>query len=70
MEKITWTDRARNDQVLQEVMEDRDILYTKKKANRTGHILRRDGLLKHDTKGETEGRSDGKTSRKTYAATG
>jgi hypothetical protein len=52
-------------------MEGRVILYpTKAKANWTGHILHKDGLLKHATEEKIEGISDGKTRKKTYAATG
>jgi len=66
-----WTDCVRNEEVLHTVMEDRDKLYpTKTKANWTGHILHRDGLLKHATEGKIEGVSDGKRRKKIYAVTG
>jgi len=45
-------------------------MYNKKKANWTGHIVHRDGLLKHVTEGKIEGISDGKTRKKTYGSTG
>jgi replicative superfamily II helicase len=46
MEKISWTDRVRNEEVLHRVKEAGDILYTiKKKANWIGHIMRRNCLL-------------------------
>jgi hypothetical protein len=54
MEKISWTDRFRNEDVLHRVKEERNILHTieKRKANWTGHILRRNCLLKHIIKGK------------------
>jgi hypothetical protein len=60
MEKISWTDYVRNEEVLQRVKEERNILETTKrrKANCTwvGHILRRNCLLKHVVEGKIEGR--------------
>jgi hypothetical protein len=46
MEKISWTDRVRNE-VLLRVREQRNILHeiSKRKANWIGHILRRNCLL-------------------------
>jgi hypothetical protein len=66
MEKISWTDRGRNE-VLKRVEEERNILHTMKrrKANRIDHFLRRNCLLKYVTEGKIEGRSDGKTRKKT-----
>jgi hypothetical protein len=57
MEKISWTDRVRNE-VLHRVKEERNILHTKKrkKANWVGHILRRKCLLTHVIDGKIEGR--------------
>jgi hypothetical protein len=57
MEKISWTDRERNE-VLRRVTEERNILYTvkRRKANLIGHILCRNCFLKHVTKGKIEGR--------------
>jgi hypothetical protein len=48
MEKISWTDRVRNEEVLHRVKEERNILLTikRRKANWIGHILRRNCLLK------------------------
>jgi len=47
MEKISWTDRVRNEEVLLTVKEQRHILHeiSKRMANWIGHILRRDCLL-------------------------
>jgi hypothetical protein len=47
MEKISWTDHVRNEEVLFRVKEQRDILHEirKRKANLIGHILRRNCLL-------------------------
>ena len=48
MEKISWTDRVRNEEVLLRVKEQMNILHeiSKRKANWIGHILRRTCLLK------------------------
>jgi len=60
MEKISWTDRVRNEEVLLRVNEQRNILQEirKWKANWIGHILRRNCLLKQvievKIKGEME----------------
>jgi hypothetical protein len=56
MEKNSWTDRVRNGEVLHRVNEERNILHTVKRrnANRIGHILRRNCLLKHIIKGKVE----------------
>jgi hypothetical protein len=52
MEKISWTDRVRNEEVLHRVKEAGNILYTiKKKANWIGYILRRNCLLNTLLKG-------------------
>jgi hypothetical protein len=58
MEKISWTDRVRNEEVLHRVKEERIILHTikRRKANWIGHILRRNCLLKHVIEGKLEGR--------------
>jgi hypothetical protein len=47
MEKISWTDHVRNKEVLLRVKEQRNNLcdISKRKANRIGHILRRNCLL-------------------------
>jgi len=48
MEKISWTDHVRNEEVLLRVNEQRNIQYEirKRKANWIGHILHRNCLLK------------------------
>ena len=47
MEKISWTDHVRNQDVLLRVKEQRNILHEirKRKANWIGHILSRNCLL-------------------------
>ena len=47
MEKISWTDHVRNEEVLLGVKEQRNILHEirKRKAKWIGHILRRNCLL-------------------------
>jgi len=60
LEKISWTDHVRNEEVLLRVNEQRNILQEirKRKTNWIGHILRRNCLLKQviegNIKGETE----------------
>jgi hypothetical protein len=58
MEKISWTDRVRNEEVLHRIKEERNILHTikRRKANWIDHILRRNCLLKHAIEGKLEGR--------------
>jgi hypothetical protein len=58
MEKISWTDRVRNEEVLRRVKEERNILHTikRRKANWIGRILRRNCFLKHVIEGKLEGR--------------
>ena len=56
MEKISWTDRVRNEEVLQRIKDERNILQTIiiRKANWIGHILRKNCLIKHVIKGERD----------------
>ena len=60
MEKISWTDHVRNEEVSLRVDEQRNMLHEirKRKANWIGHILRRNCLLKQvmerKIKGEME----------------
>jgi hypothetical protein len=57
MEKISWTDHVRNEEVLLRVSEQRNILHEirKQKANWIGHILRRNCLLKEVIEGKMKG---------------
>jgi len=57
MEKISWTDHVRNEEVLLRVNEQRKILQEKRKqkANWIGHILRRNCLLKQVIEGKIKG---------------
>jgi hypothetical protein len=47
MEKISWTDRVRNEEVIHRVKGERNIVHTikRRKANWIGHILRRNCIL-------------------------
>jgi len=57
MEKISWTDHVRNEDVLLRVKEQRNILHEvrKRKANWIGHILRRNCLLQWVIEGKIKG---------------
>ena len=57
MEKISWADHVRNEEVLLRVNEQRNILHEirKQKANWIGHILRRNCLLQHVIEGKIKG---------------
>ena len=57
MEKISWTDHVRNEDVLLRVKEQRNILHEirKRKANWIGHILRRSCHLQRVTEGKIQG---------------
>ena len=57
MEKISWTDHVRNEDVLPRVKEQRNILHeiSKRKANWIGHILRRNCLLQGVHEGKIQG---------------
>jgi hypothetical protein len=58
MEKISWANRVRNEEVLHRVKDERNIVHTikRRKANWIGHILRRNCLPKHVIEGKLEGR--------------
>jgi hypothetical protein len=60
MEKISCTDRVRNEEVLHTVKEERNILYKikRRKAEWIGHILCRNSLLKHVIQGNLQGRTE------------
>ena len=57
MEKISWTDHVRKEEVLLQVNEQRNIpdAIRKRKANWIDHILRRNCLLKQVTEGKIKG---------------
>jgi hypothetical protein len=57
MEKISWTDHVRNEDVLLRVKEQRNILHEirKRKANCIGHILRRNCILQRVIEGKIQG---------------
>ena len=57
MEKISWTNHVRNEEVLLRVNEQRNILHEirKRKANWIGHILHRNCLLKQVIEGKIKG---------------
>ena len=54
MEKISWTDHVRNEEVLLRVKEQRSILHEvrKRKSNWIGYILRRNFLLQEVIEGK------------------
>jgi hypothetical protein len=56
MEKISWTDHVRNEDVLLRVKEQRNVLHEirKRKANWIGHILRRNCILQWVTEGKIQ----------------
>ena len=58
MEKISWTDGVKSEEVLHSFKEERNILHTVKimRVNWIGHILRTNHLLKHAIEGNIEGR--------------
>jgi hypothetical protein len=60
MEKVSWSDRVRNEEVLRTVKEEWNIVHIikRRKANWIGHILRRNCLLKHVIEGKLEGRME------------
>ena len=57
MEKISWIDYVRSEEVLLQVNEQRNILHAirKRKANWIVHILRRNCLLKQVIEGKIKG---------------
>ena len=60
MEKISWIDHVRNEEVLLRVNEQRNILreIRRRKVNWIGHILRRNCLLKQVIEGKIKGEMD------------
>ena len=57
LEKISWIDHVRNEEVLLRVNEQRNILHEirKRKANWIGHILRTNCFLKRVIEGKIKG---------------
>ena len=57
MEKISWTDHVRNEEMLLRVKEQRNILHEirKRKANWIGHILRTNCLVQQVIEGKIKG---------------
>jgi hypothetical protein len=57
MEKSSWTDDLRNEDVLLRVKEQRNILHeiSKRLVNWIGHILRRNCLLRQGIEGKIKG---------------
>jgi len=57
MEKNSWTDHVRNEEISLRVKEQKNILHeiSKRKANWIGHILRRNCLLQRVIEGKIEG---------------
>jgi hypothetical protein len=57
MEKISWTEHVRNEEVLLRVKEQRNILHAigKRKTNWIGHILRRNSFLQQVIEGKIKG---------------
>ena len=55
MEKISWTDRTKM-KIIQRVRGERNILHiiNRRKANRIGHMLRRNYFLKYIIEGKTK----------------
>jgi hypothetical protein len=60
LKKITWTERVRNEEALHSGKEEGINLpaIKRRKANRIGHNLRRNCLLKNVIEGKMEGRID------------
>jgi hypothetical protein len=54
MEKISWTDCVRNEEVLYRVKEERNTLHVikRRKTNAICHVLRMNCLLKHIIEGK------------------
>ena len=57
MEKISWTDQVRNEELLLRAKEHRNVLYeiSKWKFNWIGHIMRRNCLLQQVIEGKIKG---------------
>lgn len=58
LEKINWTRRIRNEEVLRMIGEERQLLETiRSKRNWIGHVIRRECLLKGMIEGTVQGMS-------------
>ena len=57
MERISWTDHVRNEELLLRIKEQRYILHeiSKRRANWIGHILRRNCILQRVIEGKIKG---------------
>jgi hypothetical protein len=57
MEKFSWTDHVRNEEVALRVREQKNVLHeiSKRKANWIGHILHRNCLLRQVIEGKIKG---------------
>jgi hypothetical protein len=66
LEKISWTDSVRNEEVLHGAKKDRNILHKIKSrnANWIGYILRRNCLTKHIIERKIRGNKKGKEGRR------
>jgi hypothetical protein len=68
-DRLSWTDRVRNEVVLRGDKEERNIIHTiqSRKANWIGHVLRRNCFLRQVTEEKIEGGIEltGKTRKKT-----
>jgi len=60
MDKISWTNRVKNEEALQRVKDESNILHTieRWKADSVGHILRRNCLVKHVIEGRMKGQEE------------
>jgi hypothetical protein len=60
IEKISWADCVRNEEVLQRVKKERNVLHTinRRKANYIGHILRRNCFIRPANEGKIKERSE------------
>ena len=65
MEKISWIDRVKNEEVLRRVKNEGNTLQTIKRRNAkwVGHMLRRNYLLRHVIEGKINGRIEVKRRR-------
>jgi hypothetical protein len=71
VEKISWTDHVRNEEVLRRVKEERNILRTikRRKTNWIGHTLRRNCFLEHVIEGKWKGKKEEEEEVSSYLMT-